>query len=314
MSESRLAAWRRRSASSPPVQEGRPIWSREGRDWPLREASRFIEAGGLRWHVQVLGRGPVALLLHGTGAATHSWRGLAPLLAGSFTVVAPDLPGHGFTAMPATAGLSLPGMARGLRDLLGVLGMSPDLAIGHSAGAAILLRMGIDGTIAPRRIVSLNGALLPLGGMAGHLFSPLARLVATTSLVPRLFAWHVRADSKVVPRLIADTGSTLDGRGIELYARLARCPGHVAGAFGMMANWDLQPLASELPGLRTPLTLVVGGGDRTIRPSEARRARVLLPSAEEVRLPGLGHLAHEERPAMVADVVMARQPTVAGAG
>ena len=37
----------------------RPVWSRDGRDWPNREASRFVEAGGLRWHVQVAGQGPV---------------------------------------------------------------------------------------------------------------------------------------------------------------------------------------------------------------------------------------------------------------
>ena len=85
-------------------------WQRDGGDWPNREASRFVRAAGLLWHVQVMGQGPVLLLLHGTGAATHSWRAMLPLLARHFTVVAPDLPGHGFTDAPATARLSLPGM------------------------------------------------------------------------------------------------------------------------------------------------------------------------------------------------------------
>ena len=44
-----------------------PIWERDGRDWPNREASRFVKAAGLRWHVQVAGEGPVILLVHGTG-------------------------------------------------------------------------------------------------------------------------------------------------------------------------------------------------------------------------------------------------------
>jgi len=79
----------------------RLIWERDGRDWPNRSASRFVSAAGLRWHVQQFGTGPVALLVHGTGASTHSWRGLAPILAESFSVVAPDLPGHGFTEAPA---------------------------------------------------------------------------------------------------------------------------------------------------------------------------------------------------------------------
>ncbi len=52
----------------------RPDWAVEGRDWPHREASRFVEAAGLRWHVQEFGSpdAPTLLLLHGTGAATHS--------------------------------------------------------------------------------------------------------------------------------------------------------------------------------------------------------------------------------------------------
>ncbi|MDU3043759.1 MAG: alpha/beta hydrolase, partial [Bradyrhizobium sp.] len=59
----------------------KPNWSVDGKDWPNRAASRFVDAAGLRWHVQMMGEGPVALLAHGTGAATHSWRDLAPLLA-----------------------------------------------------------------------------------------------------------------------------------------------------------------------------------------------------------------------------------------
>ena len=56
-------------------------WATDGADWPNREASRFVEAAGLRWHVQVMGAGPVLLLLHGTGASTHSWRDVMPKLA-----------------------------------------------------------------------------------------------------------------------------------------------------------------------------------------------------------------------------------------
>jgi magnesium chelatase accessory protein len=280
------------------------VWERDGADWPNREASRFVEAGGLRWHVQAMGGGPVALLAHGTGASTHSWRDVAPLLARRFTVVAPDLPGHGFTGTPPDGeGLSLPGMARGLDALLRALGAGPPaVAVGHSAGAAVLARMCLDGRMSPRLLVSLNGALLPLGGLSGQIFAPLARFLAWTGLVPNLFARQAE-DRAVVERLLRDTGSALDPRGVELYARLARNPVHVAGAFGMMANWDLRPLERDLPGLRTPLVLVAGRNDRTIPPAEARRVRALVPGATLVYLPGLGHLAHEERPGEAAELV-----------
>jgi magnesium chelatase accessory protein len=71
----------------------------------------------------------------------------------------------------------------------------------------------------------------------------------------------------------------------------------------MMANWDLAALAPELSRLEPPLFLVVGEGDLTVSPSEARRVRERLPGAEVISLPGLGHLAHEERPEEVADLV-----------
>ncbi len=303
MSEARFVT-RLRAQRESGAGNGRPIWDRDGADWPNRDASRFVRAAGLDWHVQQMGSGPVLLLAHGTGAATHSWRDLAPLLAEHFTVIAPDLPGHGFTSMPPPGGLSLPGMARALGGLLETLQVEPSLAVGHSAGAAILARMCLDGQIAPPQLVSLNGALLPLRGLPGQVFSPMAKVAAASSLVPRLFAWHARADRKVIERLIRDTGSSLDDAGTELYRRLARSPGHVAAAFGMMAHWDLHPLARDLPRLRPALTLVYGERDRAIPPVDAERVRALVPTATTVPLPGLGHLAHEERPREVSELIV----------
>jgi magnesium chelatase accessory protein len=280
-------------------------WARDGADWPNRDASRFIEAAGLRWHLQVRGEGPALLLLHGTGASTHSWAALMPLLARRFTVIAPDLPGHGFTAMPAWSRMSLPGLAGALTELLAGLRVAPQIVVGHSAGAAILVRMALDESIGPKGIVSLNGALLPLHGLAGLLFSPAAKLLSFNPLVPRLFAWRA-SDDGAVRRLIASTGSILDARGIALYGRLLRSPPHVSGALAMMARWDLRPLQRDLPRLRAPLVLVAAGNDRTLPPAEARRVRALQPAAELVDLPALGHLAHEEQPALVAGIVLDR--------
>lgn len=281
----------------------RLAWERDGLDWPNRAASRFVAASGYRWHVQELGRGPVVLLLHGTGAATHSWRDLAPLLAPHCRVVAPDLPAHGFTDMPPSRRLSLPSMAGDIARLLRTLQVEPALIVGHSAGAAIAARMTLDGQVVPRALMSLNGALLPLRGMPHHIFSPAAKLLAVTSLPSRLFAWRAGARS-AVERLLASTGSVLDARGVDLYARLVRNPDHVAGALGMMSQWDLRPLERDLARLRVPLTLVTGANDRTVPPREALRVRELLLSAKVVALPRLGHLSHEESPQQVADLVL----------
>jgi magnesium chelatase accessory protein len=279
-----------------------PGWQRDGRDWPNREASRFVGAAGTLWHVQVMGAGPVVLLAHGTGAATHSWRALAPLLARRLTVVAPDLPGHGFSQAPAGARLGLPFMARSLAELCRALGVAPTLAVGHSAGAAILARMCLDGLAAPRALVSLNGALLPLYGLPGRVFSPLAKLLAGLPGLAALFARHT-GNRAVVERLLRETGSSIDAAGVDFYARLAANPAHARAALNMMAAWDLAPLVRDLPRLRPKLLLVVGSNDRSIAPADSERVRALVPGAALVRLPGLGHLAHEEAPEATAGLV-----------
>lgn len=278
------------------------VWSRDGGDWPHRDASSFIEAAGICWHVQKMGQGPPMLLLHGTGAATHSWRGFLPLLARHFSVIAPDLPGHGFTQSPPPRRLSLPGMAADIGALLGKLDVRPAIAVGHSAGAAILARMCIDGRMAPHLLVSLNGAFMPFGGIANHLFSPLAKLLVLNPLVPRVFAWQA-SNAGAVERLIANTGSTIDREGVELYRRLVRSPAHVASALRMMANWRLEPLLHDLPRLTPTLLLIVATNDRSIPPEVAQQVREILPGALIERLPGLGHLAHEEQPQLIAQLV-----------
>ena len=285
------------------MSDRRTPQTRLPKDWPNREASQFVRAAGLVWHVQTMGSGPLLVLIHGTGAATHSWRDLAPILAQHFTVLAPDLPGHGFTEAPAMRRLSLPGMALALQALLRTLNLQPQVAVGHSAGMAILARMALDGQIRPRCLVGLNAALMPLGGIPGQFFSPLAKLLVGLPLLPNLFAWRAR-DIAVVEKLLADTGSKLDARGVALYARVVRQPGHAAAALGMMAHWDLHPLLRGLPRLKPEPLLIIGANDQTIPPADALRIRDLVPSAAVETLPGLGHLAHEEKPQMVADLIL----------
>lgn len=279
------------------------VWSRDGIDWPNRSASEFVEAAGMRWHVQRMGKGPALLLIHGTGGANHSWRDVTPLLAQHFTVIAPDLPGHGFSQSTVQQSLSLPGMAAHLTQLLRTLDVKPEIVVGHSAGAAILARMCIDGKIAPRLLVSINGAFLPFGGFAGHLFSPLAKLLVLNPFVPKLFAWQA-SSPEAVERLIEGTGSIIDAKGIAQYRKLVRSPAHVASALRMMASWELEPLVADLPKLKTKLLLVAGDRDRSVPPPVARRIGELVSGAEVRTLAGLGHLAHEEQPHLIAELII----------
>lgn len=280
-----------------------PRWEVEGRDWPNRASSRFVDNGRMRWHVQVMGNGPALLLLHGTGAATHSWRALAPLLAAHFTVVAPDLPGHGFTTGRPAGGLSMLAMARAVGDLLRTLTIEPAIIVGHSAGAAIAIRMALDGLATPRAIVGLDAALLPFPGLAAKLFPSLARLLFVNPLAPHFFARLGRTKGETAKFLARSTGSHIDAEGIAFYERLLATPAHCGGAITMMADWDLESLKRDLPCLRTPLLLIHGEEDSAIPLSSARDAAAMAGDGRLTALSGLGHLAHEERPKEVAAII-----------
>ena len=282
----------------------RLAWERDGADWPNHAASRFIPAAGFQWHVQIMGQGPALLLLHGSGASNHSWRDLAPLLAAHFTVIAPDLPGQGFTQAPPASGFSLHGMAHCAAALLRELHMAPEIIIGHSAGAAIAIRMSIDGLVAPKAIIGLNAALLPFTAATGPVYSALAKILTLNPLVPWAFSRYAGGKGGV-ERLLEETGSRIDARGIALYRKLAGNSSHVGATLRMMANWNLAELQRDLPRLHTPLHLLAGAKDRTISPEQAFDVRRLLPRTSIEQLPGLGHLAHEERPVEIAARIIA---------
>ena len=137
--------------------------------------------------------------------------------------------------------------------------------------------------------------------------------MAATPIAPQLFARRCW-DRAAVEKLIGGTGSTLDAQGLALYGALVRDARHAAGALGMMARWDLRPLARDLARLRTPLALIVGGDDRAVPPHDAQRVQRLLPAQTRCSLDvvrGAGHLVHEERP---ADVVRLLLSAVQGLG
>ncbi|MGJ8589178.1 MAG: alpha/beta fold hydrolase BchO [Yoonia sp.] len=278
-------------------------WPEDAKDWPLTAYSRRVLHRPHRWHIQEHGKGPTILLIHGAGGATQSFRGLFPILAKNHHVVAVDLPGQGFTQLGAQQRCGLDHMATDLLSLARNQGWSPDIVVGHSAGAAIALRMWELGMQPRTGIVGINAALGNFKGVAGWLFPMMAKALAVTPFTASLFSKTTTRSS--VRNLIEGTGSTLDDRGIDLYYRLATDKGHVDATLSMMAQWSLDGLMARLGKIDVPVHLISGLADKAVPPEVSRDAVKRLPQARLTELPGLGHLAHEEDPAAIAALISA---------
>ena len=271
-------------------------------DWPYRASSHRIRCAPHDWHVQLHGSGRDLLLLHGAGSSCHSWRHLVPLLP-AYRLIVPDLPGQGFTRAGRRGRFGLDAMADDLAHLMRAEGWAPAAIIGHSAGAAIALRMAELLPAPPAALVGINAALGPFEGFAGWLFPKLARAMAMSPMVAHVVA-RMSSERARVERLISGTGSTLDAEGIELYRRLIAAPGHVEATLGMMADWQLEPLLARLAQVRPPVLLIAARHDRAVPPGVSRAAAARLRAVEYAEIPKYGHLVHEESPAAVAGALL----------
>lgn len=279
-------------------------WGHEGLIWPHREASSFIETGGKRWHVQRMGSGPPLLLLHGTGASVHSWRGLMPLLARSHAVTAIDLPRHAFTTGHDAYAMSLPAMSAEVAGLLEAIDLKPEAIVGHSAGAAIALQLALaHGYAGP--VIGLSAALRPFPGALAQIFPALAKALFVNPLVPRFFAGTIDIAGGAERFMWRSTRSRIDAAGMECYRALLKNPDHAGGGLAMMANWDLPSLRARMGNVANPVLLVHGANDPAIPLAWARDAAGWLGHARLDVLPGLGHLAHEEDPDTAAALITA---------
>ena len=270
-------------------------WHAVAEFWPRAETSRFVRVGNIDFHVQISGAGEDVLLLHGAGASGHSFAGLAAQLSERHRVIVPDLPGQGFTTLLPVKAVGLAPFADYLRKLMSALEAKPRWIIGHSAGAALGAQYALDTDTLPKGMLCINAAFNPFGSVAAPIFSKTAKWFARSQWLPKALAspalrWRATGS------MLADTGSAVDPLMSRCYDTLLGNPYHIAGTLRMMAGWDLPPLLRRLASLQAPVWLAAAEGDRTIPPERSNAVAQDLPLARSVRIPHLGHLAHEENP------------------
>ncbi|MFT4043029.1 MAG: alpha/beta hydrolase [Gordonia sp. (in: high G+C Gram-positive bacteria)] len=148
---------------------GGPANLRPVSDTDVRIEYRMIH--GYRRAFRIAGSGPALLLIHGIGDNSSTWNEVIGLLAQRYTVIAPDLLGHGLSAKPR-ADYSVAAFANGMRDLLVVLGISKVTVVGHSLGGGVAMQFCYQ---FPRFVERL--VLVAAGGVSREV-SPALRLVS----------------------------------------------------------------------------------------------------------------------------------------
>jgi magnesium chelatase accessory protein len=271
-------------------------------DWPHRAKGRKLRVAPHEWWVVEDGpaEAPAILMLHGAGGSGHSFGALIPHLTERYRVIVPDLPGQGCTRAGGMRRLGLDAMAEDLAKLCAALEVRPAVTLGHSAGAAIALRMA---DLMPLRgVVGINAALGSFDGAAGVMFPLMARALAATPFVGAAVAklWGTPA---AVEKVLATTGSPLEAEGRAQYLRLVQDARHVEGTLGMMAAWKLDGLMARLPSLPVPVLLIASDKDNAVPPKVSRDAVAHMQAASYAEIAGYGHLVHEEAPEAVAVVL-----------
>jgi pimeloyl-ACP methyl ester carboxylesterase len=263
----------------------------------LPPRGRFMEIGGERMHyVDNSGAGPAVVMIHGLGGnLLHFDYALAGRLAGEFRLILVDRPGSGYSSRAAGADATLTAQAAAIARLIGALGLTRPLVVGHSLGGAVSLVLALDHPDC-------------VGGLA--LIAPLTHAQQEEEVHPVFHRLLIRSD--LVRRLIAWTLATPLGmrRGPvalkEVFAPEAVVPNFPVRAGGLLglrpnafcaASSDIIAINDVLPAytkryssLNLPLGILFGRDDRLLdyrRQGEAMRT--LCPALELEIIEG-GHM------------------------
>jgi pimeloyl-ACP methyl ester carboxylesterase len=242
---------------------------------------------------------PVLLLVHGMAGSGSTWRHAIPDLARRYTVIAPDLPGHG-DSDKTWQDYSLGAMANALRDVLVALNVEHATVVGHSLGGGVTMQFAYQHPQYSERLV-----LVSSGGL-GQEVSWILRSLAFPGveyLMPVLFPDIARRTGENITRWLRGIGLRAPGLEEEwaAYAALTRADARDAflrtlrsvvdvGGQSVSAQ-DRLYLASKLPTL-----LMWGSKDRIIPPSHARTAHEAIPGSRLVVFDDCGHFLHVEEP------------------
>jgi pimeloyl-ACP methyl ester carboxylesterase len=234
---------------------------------PLTE--RRLELAGVSTAVLEGGNGPPVVLLHGAGEFAAVWGRVIPGLVRRHTVVVPDLPGHGASAV-AGAPPDAERVAAWLGELIERTCPLPPALVGHGLGGAVAARFAVDQGDRVARLVLVDsyglGRFRPTPRFALAMLGVIVRPTERTQ--ERLFRQCV-ADLDGLREQLGVWGALLEAYALEG----ARSPGQKAALRGLISQLGLPAIApAQLARIAVPTTLIWGRHDRQVRLGIAQAA------------------------------------------
>lgn len=268
----------------------------------------FVTIHGHRRAFVKRGRGPVLLLLHGLGCDHRTWDPVIDSLAEHFTVIAPDLLGHGQSEKPR-ADYSVGGYANGMRDLLTVLNVDKATVVGHSFGGGVAMQFAYQ---FPERTERLM--LVATGGL-GPEVTPAIRAITTPGFhqaMGVLTLPGVRHVNGTALRALSHSGLShlrdLD-EVADIYDsfRDPQARAAIRHVVRAVVDWRGQIVTMADRAYLTeamPMAVVWGRDDMVIPVSHAARASQLAPKARVEVMERCGHFPHKDHPEAFVDIVL----------
>lgn len=255
------------------------------------------------------GEGPPLVLLHTIRTQLEYFREFAPLLAGSFTVYAVDLPGHGHSPIDPAAPYDEPYMRQGVVAFLKALDLRDVTIVGESIGAVLALTGAAEVPDRIRAVYALNTydyetrfgdgirrgnwfANFIVGSMQIPVFGAIGGALENRMVLKKIMGGGYADPQKLPPDLLSE------------FDRVSHQPHYRNMARKVLFGWRSWAKARALyPLIKAPVTLVYGDKDWS-RVPERERTKSLLRNVRMVTLPNTGHFSAVENPKGTANLIL----------